>query len=429
MKHYFIAVDEIRTGPFTYEDILSKKITKSTLMWTEGFDDWKEADQIEELKSVLISEPPPIPRRAITIPKKENEEKVAIINVNDEYDNTYEKETNFSIIGIGIGIVTLIANYQFGLNEQNTSILPILIIFSFVIRIGVAHNIQKIALRQNRNSEPWTVFGFLFPALSLIIIGQLKKVKLNIYNNPTILLKRAKKLYEVKNYNECLLILNEILEKNNQNFDCLKLRAQILFDNKNYESATKDLEQLVNNNQYLDFAYNSLGEIAIVNKNKEMAISYWIKAKELYSAEAIKNLNIYKTYEYQYVLSKNQVQQKTQKNINFQSTYFLDGKYIGGLAEIDDRENPNFLTTNITLYDMGLSIELSKTLKTFYIAISYHEINDIFYNQHAKIFTLILNDKKKITFKYDIEKDDNFGIQKLQTRFYALIVKNQNHNG
>ena len=428
MKHYFIAVDEIRTGPFTYEDILSKKITKSTLMWTEGFDDWKEANQIEELRSILISEPPPIPKRGITIPEKENEEKVAIINVNDEYDNTYEKETNFSIIGIGIGIVILIANYLFVFNEQNTSILVILIIFSFVIRIGVAYNVQKIAFRQNRNSELWTVFGFSSPALSLIIIGQLKKLKLNIYNNPTILLKRAKILYEVKNYNECLLILNEILENNNQNFDCLKLRAQILFDNNNYESATKDLEQLVNNNQYLDFAYNSLGEIALVNKNKEMAISYWIKAKEMYSAEAIKNLNIYKTYEYQYVLTKNQAQQKKQKNINFQSTYFLDGKYIKGLAEIDDLENPNFLSTNITLYDMGLSFELLKSFKTFYIAISYHEINEVFYNQHDKIFTLILKDKKKLTFKYDLEKDDNFGLQKLEKRFYDLTVNNLNHN-
>ena len=89
----------------------------------------------------------------------------------------------------------------------------------------------------------------------------------------------------------------------------------------------------------------------------------------------------------------------------------------------NDFENPNFLSTNITLYDMGISIELSKTLKTFFIAISYYEINDIIYNQQDKIFTLILNDKKKLLFKYDIKKDDNFGIQKFQTRFYDLIVR------
>ena len=428
MKHYYIAEDEIQTGPFTYEEILSKKILKSTLIWTEGLDGWKEANQIEELKFVLIAEPPPIPRRTLAIPIKESEEKVAIINVNDEYDNTYEKEANFSIIGIGIAIITLLANYQVR-ESENTSILPLLILFSFIVRVGVAHNIKKIAIRQNRNSEPWTVFGFLFPALSLIIIGQLKKLKLNIYNSSTILLKRAKTLFEVEKYDECLLILNEILESNQQNSECLKLRSQILFDNKNYEGATKDLEKLVTNNQYLDFAYNSLGEIAIVNRNKEMAISYWIKAKDLYSAEAIKNLNIYKTYEYQYVLSKNQAHQKIQKNINFQSTYFLDGKYIGGFAEIDELENPNFLSTNITLYDMGVFIELSKTLKTFFIAIAYHELTDIIYNQEHKIFTLILDDKKKIAFKYDIEKDNNFGIQKLQTRFYHLMIRNLNDNG
>lgn len=435
MKHYFIAKDEIQTGPFTFEEVLSKKITKTTLVWSEGYDQWKEAIQIEEFKNIIIAEPPPIPKKTIEftntetekIQEKELEIDLEISTLIGEYDDTYKKETECTFLGIGLGISALIINNIVKVDEQGHSAIGVLSLISIVIRIVVSVNIKKIALRQNRDSNGWALFGFILPTLALIIIGQLKKLNLNISNNDlqskinqNILFKNAQTLFTVQKYLESIIILDNIIENSSQNFEYLRLRAHALYENEEFEKAKNDLQELVANSQYLDFAYNYLGEISIIHGNKELAISYWEKSKELFSGEAIKNLNIYKTFENKYILTSDQSKQKTQKHLNYQSTYFQDGQYIKGLVEIDDFEDVYSFSTRIIAHDMGISIELKKLLKKYYIAISYYEIENITYNETKQIFDIHLNDKNKLKFNYDIKKDDNKGLQRLQQRFYNL---------
>lgn len=443
MKHYFIAENEIQTGPFNFEEVLAKKITKTTLIWSEGFDDWIEAINVEELQNILIAEPPPIPKKIVNNEEKkvENlaENHIELTNevnsLEGEYDNSYTNEKEFTFFGIGLCIATIILNTTFKVDENNHQMRLALIFFSLVIRIAVLVNVKKVAERQNRDSNAWAVFGFIFPSLALIIIGQLKKLKLDISSNilqsnqnQNLLFKNAKKLNTLGSFEESIKILDLLVENDSKNFEYLKYRAQVLFDSNNLVRASYDFERLIKNDKYCDYAYNNLGEIAIINKNKELAINYWLKAKELYSSDAIKNLNIYFTYENQYILNSLQTIQKTQKNSNSESTYFLDGKYLEGLIEIDNYEIPNSLSTRIGVHDMGISIELAKSLKTYYIAISYYEIDNIFYNTTEKKFKLILNDKKELAFEYDNTKDINNGLLKLHQRFDYLIGKKTDFN-
>ena len=60
MKHYYYADSEQQFGPFTVDELKTKRLKKSTLVWTDGMQDWTSANEIEELKDILISEPPPL---------------------------------------------------------------------------------------------------------------------------------------------------------------------------------------------------------------------------------------------------------------------------------------------------------------------------------------------------------------------------------
>ncbi len=59
-QHYYIAVNGVKTGPFTIEELHTKNIQRDTLMWTEGLDNWTKAEYISLLKEVIIATPPPI---------------------------------------------------------------------------------------------------------------------------------------------------------------------------------------------------------------------------------------------------------------------------------------------------------------------------------------------------------------------------------
>ena len=60
MKQYYIIVKNEQIGPLSIDELLTKKIVKETKVWHEGLEDWKNANEIEELKTILNSIPPPI---------------------------------------------------------------------------------------------------------------------------------------------------------------------------------------------------------------------------------------------------------------------------------------------------------------------------------------------------------------------------------
>ena len=58
---FFIAVNGEQTGPFSYDEMRTKKIQRDTLIWTEGLDNWTKAEHVALLKDILKATPPPIP--------------------------------------------------------------------------------------------------------------------------------------------------------------------------------------------------------------------------------------------------------------------------------------------------------------------------------------------------------------------------------
>ena len=125
MKQYFIYVKNEQLGPFNFEELKAQKISKETKVWFEGLEDWKNADEIEELKSILVSIPPPI--NSFTSqpppPKFENNQKTG--NKFEEEEPTkilgLKKNIFYSILGALVIIIGL--TYFNNLQDKNREIL------------------------------------------------------------------------------------------------------------------------------------------------------------------------------------------------------------------------------------------------------------------------------------------------------------------
>ena len=60
MKKYFLHNGIESSGPFDLEELKNKKISKNTPVWFDGMEKWSTAGEIDELKSLFITIPPPI---------------------------------------------------------------------------------------------------------------------------------------------------------------------------------------------------------------------------------------------------------------------------------------------------------------------------------------------------------------------------------
>ncbi len=60
-KIYFISVKGEKLGPLSFEELTTKEIDYNTLIWKNGWDNWKKVNEVEELKELIISEAPKPP--------------------------------------------------------------------------------------------------------------------------------------------------------------------------------------------------------------------------------------------------------------------------------------------------------------------------------------------------------------------------------
>jgi len=59
MKKYYLHNTKEKIGPFDKEELKAQKINKETLIKTNEMEEWKKAEEIDELKAVLLTIPPP----------------------------------------------------------------------------------------------------------------------------------------------------------------------------------------------------------------------------------------------------------------------------------------------------------------------------------------------------------------------------------
>lgn len=130
MKKYFLHIGTENSGPFDLEELKIKKITKKTPVWYDGLENWKYAEDLEELKSVFVIAPPPIEtfKAQQAIPKIITEKKVEVKEIEEVQKIKDVKETKeVKILGLSknsffIGltfIILLIATFIFNSYQEN----------------------------------------------------------------------------------------------------------------------------------------------------------------------------------------------------------------------------------------------------------------------------------------------------------------------
>ena len=72
-EFYYLDENNNRKGPLSIDQLESVSLRANTLVWTEGFDEWKPVKEVEPLKKLVSKMPPPPP---IPIPKKETPQPV-----------------------------------------------------------------------------------------------------------------------------------------------------------------------------------------------------------------------------------------------------------------------------------------------------------------------------------------------------------------
>src|SRR5690606_37021383 len=88
----------------------------------------------------------------------------------DKYDPSYKKDTNATIAGVCLAILTFLS---YIIPHDTTT--GIIYLATVVVRIVTTNLTYNLAVRMNR-TKAWAILGFFFPAITLIIMGQLRKL-------------------------------------------------------------------------------------------------------------------------------------------------------------------------------------------------------------------------------------------------------------
>jgi hypothetical protein len=98
----------------------------------------------------------------------------------NKYDTSYRKETEASFMGVFLLIVpilfTIFSLIDIAKNGGADTFIKVMVIGAFVIRVASTKWVSSIAAAQNRRTAGWIALSFFLPAISLIIMGQTKKL-------------------------------------------------------------------------------------------------------------------------------------------------------------------------------------------------------------------------------------------------------------
>lgn len=116
MKKYYLHDGTKNIGPFDIAELQEKKITKTSPVWFEGIEDWTTAGEIEELKNILVSTPPPIKKNVSdtkTNSKSTESTKISENKIVPKKSNWFWNLVKVIIISIVVfSIILVVANYN-----------------------------------------------------------------------------------------------------------------------------------------------------------------------------------------------------------------------------------------------------------------------------------------------------------------------------
>ncbi len=68
MSNYFYSENNQQVGPVSMDELKTKNITRDTMVWKEGMENWQKAGEVNELSGIFAAVPPPLPKQEAPVP-------------------------------------------------------------------------------------------------------------------------------------------------------------------------------------------------------------------------------------------------------------------------------------------------------------------------------------------------------------------------
>jgi hypothetical protein len=115
MQKIYINKDNLEQGPFTANELKELKITRDTMVWFEGIDDWVKAIEVDALKENFKVTPPPLKlKSSVTSPPPFGDN----TNNNALKSGKSKKHKVLSVIGLLILLLSVFGGLFLYLNKQ-----------------------------------------------------------------------------------------------------------------------------------------------------------------------------------------------------------------------------------------------------------------------------------------------------------------------
>lgn len=176
MIKYYYSLDGQQLGPVTIEELKTIGITKDTLVWKNGMDDWKAARLVEELDFIFEPTPPPlqtendlevtpvnkepleeVKHEAAARPEESPKSATATASATRPKTPIYPKPYNWLVPSI---IVTLLCCMPFGI---------VSIIYASRVNSLYAANDYMGAVKSASNAKKWVIIAAVLGIIATII--------------------------------------------------------------------------------------------------------------------------------------------------------------------------------------------------------------------------------------------------------------------
>ena len=224
----------------------------------------------------------------------------------------------------------------------------------------------------------------------------------------------------IKNHNlkDSIQLLDDIINKDNQNFDAFHLRGICFLRLSEYENAKKDFNKALFIKPNFPEVYNNLGLLNFNIGENETAIENFLKAIRLNKNFRMPVLGLIKTLSYTNITTNyDSIFISKHNEINKIKIHYSENKYI------DDEEIKNFIIkSNKVLENDFNNLEFNST------QIYRRTKNDLDCKRHKKVFNTY-NAIPKFCFgcfKVQIELENVIDLIKLYLIFDNINFKNNN---
>lgn len=149
---YFIVENKEKKGPFSVIDLAEMEITKSTLVWKKGLEDWVTADKLEELVEILDSTPPPIPTNHKQLSNDEHNInlKIGLKKRTRSKVNKHQQKKIFEKANIGLAKEI----------KSNLKLLPLSFLFFIPLHILVGYVLNPKRGEREYFNDRWNTYDF-----------------------------------------------------------------------------------------------------------------------------------------------------------------------------------------------------------------------------------------------------------------------------